>query len=58
MMNPTDSATWPIGELGVTGVFLAPALTDLVVVIMAIFMIASVFGNMTKLEAQENNRSF
>lgn len=47
-----------IRELGVTGVFLAPALTDLVVVIMAFFMIASVFGNMTKLEAQENNRSF
>lgn len=42
-----------IGGLGVTGVFLAPALTDLIVVIMAIFMVASVFRNMTKLAAQD-----
>lgn len=42
-----------IGGLGVTGVFIAPALTDLVVVIMAIFMVASEFKGMTKLAAQE-----
>lgn len=42
-----------IGGLGVTGVFIAPALTDLVVVIMAIFMVASEFKDMTKLAAQE-----
>lgn len=39
-----------IGGLGVTGVFVAPALTDLVVVIMAVFMIASVFRGLTKQE--------
>ena len=37
-----------IGGLGVTGVFVAPALTDLIVVIMAVFMVASVFGGLTK----------
>lgn len=37
-----------IGGLGVTGVFVAPALTDLVVVIMAIFMVASIFRDLTK----------
>lgn len=42
-----------IGKLGITGVFLAPALTDLVVVILAIFMIMSEFRNMTKLGVQE-----
>lgn len=42
-----------IGGLGVTGVFIAPALTDLVVVIMAIFMVASVFRDLTKQAAQE-----
>lgn len=42
-----------IGGLGVTGVFLAPALTDLIVVILAIFMVASIFRNMTELAAQE-----
>lgn len=42
-----------IGGLGVTGVFMAPALTDLVVVIMAIFMVASVFRNLPKQAAQE-----
>ena len=42
-----------IGGLGVTGVFMAPALTDLVVVIMAIFMVASVFRDLTKQAAQE-----
>ena len=41
-----------IGGLGVTGVFMAPALTDLVVVIMAIFMVASVFRDLTKQAAQ------
>lgn len=39
-----------IGGLGVTGVFVAPALTDLIVVIMAIFMVASVFRGLTKQE--------
>ena len=38
-----------VGGLGVTGVFIAPALTDLIVVIMAIFMVASEFKNMTNL---------
>lgn len=42
-----------IGGLGVTGVFVAPALTDLIVVIMAIFMVASVFRGLTKQEVQE-----
>lgn len=42
-----------IGGLGVTGVFAAPALTDLVVVIMAIFMVASIFRDLTKQVAQE-----
>lgn len=42
-----------IGGLGVTGVFIAPALTDLVVVVMAVFMVASEFKGMTKLAAQE-----
>ena len=37
-----------IGGLGVTGVFVAPALTDLIVVVMAIFMVASVFRGLTK----------
>lgn len=37
-----------IGGLGVTGVFVAPALTDLVVVVLAIFMVASVFKDLTK----------
>lgn len=39
-----------IGGLGVTGVFVAPALTDLIVVIMAIFMVASVFRGLPKQE--------
>lgn len=39
-----------IGGLGVTGVFVAPALTDLIVVIMAVFMVASVFRGVTKQE--------
>lgn len=39
-----------IGGVGVTGVFVAPALTDLIVVIMAIFMVASVFRGLTKQE--------
>ncbi|WP_286082997.1 MATE family efflux transporter, partial [Parablautia intestinalis] len=39
-----------IGGLGVTGVFVAPALTDLIVVIMAVFMVASVFRGLTKQE--------
>lgn len=42
-----------VGGLGVTGAFLAPALTDLIVVFMVIFMVASVFRNMTKLAAQD-----
>lgn len=42
-----------IGGLGVTGVFVAPALTDLIVVIMAIFMVASVFRGLMKQEVQE-----
>lgn len=37
-----------IRGLGVTGVFVAPALTDLVVVVLAIFMVASVFKDLTK----------
>ena len=37
-----------IGGLGVTGVFVAPALTDLIVVVMAIFIVASVFRGLTK----------
>lgn len=42
-----------IGGLGVTGVFVAPALTDLVVVILGIFMVAAEFRSLTKLAAQE-----
>ena len=42
-----------IGGMGVMGVFLAPALTDLIVVILAIIMVVSEFSNMTKLAAQE-----
>ncbi len=42
-----------IGGLGVTGVFVAPALTDLVVVILAIFMVASVFKDLTKQAVQD-----
>lgn len=42
-----------IGGLGVTGVFVAPALTDLVVVVLGIFMVASEFRSLTKLAAQE-----
>lgn len=42
-----------IGDLGVTGVFVAPALTDLVVVVLAIFMVASVFRDLTKQAAQD-----
>ena len=41
-----------IGGLGITGVFVAPALTDLVVVILAVFMVASVFKDLTKQAAQ------
>ena len=37
-----------IGGLGATGVFVAPALTDLVVVVLAIFMVASVFKDLTR----------
>ena len=42
-----------IGGLGVTGVFVAPALTDLVVVVLAIFMVASVFKDLTRQAAQD-----
>ena len=42
-----------IGGLGVTGVFVAPALTDLVVVVLGIFMVAAEFRNLTKLAMQE-----
>lgn len=42
-----------IGGLGVTGVFVAPALTDLVVVVLGIFMVAAEFRSLTKLAAQE-----
>lgn len=42
-----------IGGLGVTGVFVAPALTDLVVVVLGIFMVAAEFRSLTKLTAQE-----
>ena len=41
-----------IGGLGVTGVFVAPALTDLIVVVLAIFMVVSVFKDLTKQAAQ------
>lgn len=39
-----------IGGLGVAGVFLAPPLTDVIVTIVAIVMLASEFGSMEKLE--------
>lgn len=45
-----------VNGLGVTGVFAAPALTDLVVAVLAAFMTASVFGSMTKLAAKESAR--
>ncbi|ANU49794.1 hypothetical protein ADH76_07550 [Enterocloster clostridioformis] len=42
-----------IGGLGINGVFFAPPLTDLVVVVIAALMLISEFRNMTKLAAQE-----
>lgn len=41
------------GGLGVTGVFAAPALTDLVVSVLAAAMVMSVFRDMNRLAAQE-----
>lgn len=42
-----------LGGLGVTGVFVAPALTDVIVVIIAVLMVASVFRGLTKQKEQE-----
>ena len=42
-----------VGGLGVIGVFIAPALTDLVVVVMAVFMVASELKGMAMPAAQE-----
>lgn len=41
-----------IGNMGVIGVFIAPALTDLIVLILSIFMLISEFRNMTRLEKE------
>lgn len=37
-----------VGGLGITGVFAAPALTDLVVAVMALFMVVSVFRTLAE----------
>ena len=41
-----------IGGLGVHGVFLAPAVTDLIILVLAIVMLAGEFRNLSKLAAQ------
>ena len=38
-----------IGGLGVHGVFLAPAVTDLVILVLAIVMLTGEFRNLSKL---------
>ena len=38
-----------LGELGINGVFLAPALTDLIVLVIAVFMLALEFRSLTRL---------
>ena len=42
-----------IGGLGVHGVFLAPAVTDLIILILAIVLLAGEFRNISKLATQE-----
>ena len=38
-----------LGGLGISGVFLAPALTDLIVLVIAVFMLALEFRSLTRL---------
>lgn len=42
-----------IGGLGINGVFLAPAVTDLIVLVLAIVMLAGEFRNISRLATQE-----
>lgn len=42
-----------IGGLGINGVFLAPAVTDLIVLVLAIVMLAGEFRNISRLVVQE-----
>ncbi len=41
-----------VGGLGIDGVFLAPALTDLVVMVLAVFLLMGEFRNISKLASQ------
>ena len=41
-----------IGGLGVHGVFLAPAVTDLIILILAVVMLAGEFRNLSNLTVQ------
>lgn len=38
-----------LGGLGINGVFLAPALTDMIVLVIAVFMLALEFRSLTRL---------
>lgn len=42
-----------VGGLGIDGVFLAPAVTDLIVLVLSIVMLAGEFRNISRLSAQE-----